>query len=86
MFAFRFLESQNEVEERQKTELQIKRIRRKFNISKEEMDNFVKILAKASDLGYSRGWVERWSFTGSLFFSGTIITTIGEFKTLMFRV
>lgn len=79
MVAFRYLESENETKERLKTNLWIERIQRKFNISQEEMDSFVKSLQKAADLGYSKDWVERWSFTGSLFFSGTIITTIGKF-------
>lgn len=79
MVAFRFLESENETAERRKLHCQIEWLKMKLNVTQEEMNNFVKVVEKAADFGYSNGWVERWSFTGSLFFSGTIITTIGKY-------
>ncbi|KAL9982734.1 hypothetical protein ACROYT_G004819 [Oculina patagonica] len=49
----------------------------KYNISHDEMKEFVAIITEAESWGYTSGWLEKWSFTGSLFFSGTVITTIG---------
>ena len=86
MVAFRFLESGNEKRERTKAKEAIDRMVRKFNISKKEMLEFVEVVSTAASLGYTEGWLERWSYIGSLFFSGTVITTIGKTKAPVFCV
>ena len=79
MVVFRLLESHNEQLGMLKAKKAIDRMFVKYNISEEEMREFVKIITEAESWGYTNGWLEKWSFTGSLFFSGTVITTIGKF-------
>ncbi|EDO47668.1 predicted protein [Nematostella vectensis] len=77
MVVFRFLESGHEKKEREQVQKDIQRIRHKFNISRKEMKEFVDVVQKAASFGLTQDWLEKWSYTGSLFFSGTVITTIG---------
>lgn len=79
MVVFRLLESENETIERLKAQEDIEIMRRKFNVSVLEMQEFVDIIQRAASYGFLSNWVEKWSYTGSLFFSGTVITTIGKY-------
>ena len=79
MVVFRILESKNEEIERKQAQRDVERMRAKFNVSYEEMRSFVEVIERASSYGFLSNWVEKWSYTGSLFFSGTVITTIGKF-------
>jgi len=78
MTVFRYLESQNETIERLKAQEDIEQMRKRFNVSVVEMQQFVDIIQRAASHGFLSNWVEKWSYTGSLFFSGTVITTIGK--------
>lgn len=78
MLVFRALESENEMKERGEAQRDIELMRSKFNISAEEMKEFVQVIERATSFGFMNSWIEKWSYTGSLFFSGTVITTIGE--------
>ena len=80
MVTFRLLESSNEQQERAKAKEAIERMRERFNISQEQMKEFVSVVTTATQFGYSDAWLERWSYLGSLFFSGTVVTTIGKKK------
>ena len=83
MVAFRLLESTNEQLGMLKAKKAVDHMLIKYNISDKEMREFVEIITEAESWGYSTGWLEKWSFTGSLFFSGTVITTIGKFFVLL---
>ena len=78
MLVFRQLESNNEQLGMLRAKETIDRMLIKYNISHDVMNEFVAIITEAESWGYSSGWMEKWTFTGSLFFSGTVITTIGE--------
>lgn len=78
MVVFRVLESHNEQLGVSQAKKAINRMFVKYNISDDEMREFVNTIIEAESWGYTNGWLEKWSFTGSLFFSGTVITTIGK--------
>lgn len=80
MVVFRQLESHNEQLGMLKAKQAVAHMMTKYNISDENMKEFVAIITEAESWGYTSGWLEKWSFTGSLFFSGTVITTIGTYS------
>ena len=75
---FQALEAKNEVEERTKMVEAKKELQAKYNISDGDLEEFLKRIEEIIDHGFSKHWVRRWSLLGSLFFSGTVVTTIGE--------
>lgn len=75
---FQALESRNEEKERE-TMLEARiHFQKKYNISHADMQTFVNKIEEIVDHGFSQHWMKRWTILGSLFFAGTVVTTIGE--------
>ena len=75
---FQALEAKNEDNERMDMTMTKEKFKKKYNISEEDMKNFMKKIEEVVDHGYSEEWVRRWSLLGSVFFAGTVVTTIGK--------
>lgn len=75
---FQALEIENEKEEREKLILTKARLQKKYNVSEEDIKKFMRLVQMTADQGFSNEWVDRWDFVGALFFSGTVVTTIGK--------
>lgn len=80
---FQALELQNEEEEREAMLFARNQFQAKYNISHDDMKLFISKIEEIVDHGFSQDWVKRWTILGSLFFAGTVVTTIG--KQLIFR-
>ncbi|KAK2572125.1 Two pore potassium channel protein sup-9 [Acropora cervicornis] len=75
---FQALESRNEEKERE-TMLEARiHFQKKYNISHADMQTFVNKIEEIVDHGFSQHWMKRWTILGSLFFAGTVVTTIGS--------
>lgn len=74
---FQALEANNEILERQSMNIELREFQVKFNITDEDMQEFLDKIEDIIDHGFSKHWVKRWSLLGSLFFAGTVVTTIG---------
>lgn len=77
---FQALEIDNEKEEREKLILTKVRLQEKYNVSEEDIEKFMRLVQMNADQGFSSEWVDRWDFVGALFFSGTVVTTIGKLR------
>lgn len=75
---FQALEAKNEDVERVDMTTTKERFKKKYNISEEDMRIFMRKIEDVVDHGYSEKWVRRWSLLGSVFFAGTVVTTIGK--------
>lgn len=81
---FQALESHNEEEEREAMLVARNRFQEKYNISQQDLKIFVDKIEQIVDHGFSQHWIKRWTILGSLFFSGTVVTTIGESTIIKF--
>ena len=75
---FQALELENETRERQTLLNSRRDLQKKYNVTEEDLKRFIKLVQAIADQGFSDEWVDRWNFIGALFFSGTVVTTIGE--------
>ena len=82
---FQALESHNEEEEREAMLSTRSHFQEKYNISNDDMRVFVSKIEEIVDHGFSQQWVKRWTILGSLFFAGTVVTTIGKHNYLMWQ-
>ncbi|KAJ7370398.1 hypothetical protein OS493_032575 [Desmophyllum pertusum] len=74
---FQALESRNEEEEREAMLSARHLFQEKYNISHDDLKVFINKIEEIVDHGFSQHWVRRWTILGSLFFAGTVVTTIG---------
>lgn len=81
---FQTIESGEERREQHHFDVVRKNMKEKYNISDADMSGFFKEISKAIDEGYFDVNYDRWSFTGSLFFTGTVVTTIGKLFEYLF--
>lgn len=75
---FQALESRNEEEEREAMLSARHLFQEKYNISHDDLKVFINKIEEIVDHGFSQHWVRRWTILGSLFFAGTVVTTIGK--------
>lgn len=75
---FQALELENETRERRLLLNSRKDLQRKYNVTEEDLKRFIKLIQAIADQGFSDEWIDRWNFIGALFFSGTVVTTIGK--------
>jgi hypothetical protein len=75
---FQALELENEERERRMLLNSRKDLQKKYNVTEEDLKRFIKLVQAIADQGFSNEWVDRWNFIGALFFSGTVVTTIGK--------
>ena len=75
---FQALELENETQERRILLKSRRDLQRKYNVTEEDLKLFIKLVQAIADQGFSNEWVDRWNFIGALFFSGTVVTTIGQ--------
>ena len=54
-------------------------MKEKYNISEDDLSQLFVEISRAIDEGYFDIGYDRWSFAGSLFFTGTVVTTIGKY-------
>lgn len=71
------MELENEARERRILLNSRKDLQEKYNVTEEDLQRFIKLIQAIADQGFSDEWVDRWNFIGALFFSGTVVTTIG---------
>lgn len=57
--------------------------RQKYNLSKQELNNFLRSYEEANVAGIRVDAIRpRWDFTGAFYFVGTVVSTIGEMERL----
>lgn len=77
-FVFQALELEHASRERRVLLKSRRELQNKYNVTEEDLKRFVKLIQAIADQGFSDEWVDRWNFIGALFFSGTVVTTIGK--------
>ncbi|XGW06763.1 hypothetical protein V3C99_016800 [Haemonchus contortus] len=78
-FLFHYVERENEIEERKQFEATLARFRRRYCANSSvycDFDDLVALIADGTASGIA-SHRERFDYLGSLFFSGTVISTIG---------
>jgi Ion channel. len=79
---FQQLESGNEQESYDKYYELFHQLQQRYNISMKLMEDVLDTHQKACELGLPNTEMKTWSFTGSFYFVGTVLTTIGKRKVL----
>ena len=80
---FKLIESNQGVKEKHDFQRRKAVFQEMYNINETAFKAFVDEVRRAVDDGYFDVEFERWSFFGSLFFTATVLTTIGKWVPLM---
>ena len=83
---FQALESRQVVRERQRFEDVKYHMKSNYGINESELERFIYEVKEALEDGMYDVDYDRWGFMGSLFFTATVITTIGRCMLLFFRL
>ena len=75
---FQALESRQVVKERQRFEDVKYYMKTSYGINESELNRFIYEVKEALEEGFYDVEYDRWGFMGSLFFTATVITTIGK--------
>ena len=75
---FQALESRQAVKERQRFENVKYYMKTSYGINDSDLNKFITEVKEALDDGIYEVDYDRWCFMGSLFFTATVITTIGK--------
>ena len=81
---FQALESRQVVKERQRFEDVKYHMKSNYGINESELERFIYEVKEALEDGMDDVDYDRWGFMGSLFFTATVITTIGRYTLLFF--
>ena len=81
---FQALESRQVVRERQRFEDVKYYMKTNYGINESELNRFIYEVKEALEDGMYDVDYDRWGFMGSLFFTATVITTIGRYMPLFF--
>ena len=76
---FKALESTNGSKEQNDFRIRKWMFQKRYGINDSAFQEFVEEVRQAVDDGYFDVDFDRWSFFGSIFFTATVLTTIGEF-------
>ena len=81
---FQALESKQVVQERQRFEDVKYYMKSNYGINESELQRFIYEVKEALEDGIYDMEYDRWGFMGSLFFTATVITTIGRYMLIFF--
>ena len=78
---FMVLEQDNEAVEKDKYAKYIKAFKDTYpNVNETDLDDLLRVHASAHSLGYVGYKRPRWDFSGSFYFVGTVVSTIGKWS------
>lgn len=76
---FMVLEQENEEKEKKNYNTQLQRFYDKYpTVNKSDLENLLKIHSEAESAGFVGNKRPRWDFSGSFYFVGTVVSTIGK--------
>lgn len=77
---FMFLEKDNETKEKEEYETHLQSFYDKYpSVNKSDLEALLKIHSEAESAGFVGNKRPRWDFSGSFYFVGTVVSTIGRF-------
>ena len=78
---FQLLESDNEKELRKRYSDLFRDLEKDYNLTTTLMKEIERVHEEACGIGLVNPVSEKWSFAGSFYFAGTVLTTIGKINT-----
>ena len=77
---FMFLEKENELKEKSAYQAHLQEFFRKYNgtVDRKDVEQLLKLHSEAESAGFVGSKRPRWDFSGSFYFVGTVVSTIGK--------